>query len=105
MNQLVFDIFARDPFSQDTLHKNHAKHRTLFIRAYDRGEMGGFVFGWPQGSLVVHGLAVKASLRRNGVGTALLKTFEAAALRAGVQEIRPRSPVGGNLLLSLIQAE
>jgi len=83
--QLIVEIFDREVFSLGILLENHAKYRELFMGAYDGGEMVGFVFGWPQGALVVQGLAVVEAFRRKGIGTALLKSFEDAAQKAGFE--------------------
>jgi len=85
VSQLLVEIFDREVFSVDTLHENFTNYRDLFMGAYQGGELIGFVFGWPQGALVVQGLAVVESLRRKGIGTALLKSFEDEAQRVGFE--------------------
>ena len=83
--QLIVEIFDREVFSLDTLREKYVEYQELFVGAYDESELVGVVFGWPQGALVVQGLAVVEALRRKGIGTALLESFEEAAQRAGVE--------------------
>lgn len=83
LRRLFKKIIEKDIYSLDTLVENHTKYPSLFIGAFAEDEMVGFVFGWPEGTLVAHGLAVLERLRRRGIGMALLRSFENAALKAG----------------------
>jgi len=83
LRQLYMQIFKED-INLNTLMEKHQRYPSLFIGCFHRDEIIGIVFGWPDPEiLVVKAIAVLESYRRKGIGTALLRSFENAAMGEG----------------------
>lgn len=87
LRRLFIHFFPENDLSLHALLKNRQKHSSFFIGAFSAENLVGFVFGWPDGVLVVHGIAVLVSFRRKGIGTALLRAFEDAAKKEGFESL------------------
>ncbi len=84
VRQLCTRIFADDKYTLDVMREKYLKYPSIFIGCFDRKEIVGTVFGWPDPKiLVVKAIGVMESYRRKGIGTALLRSFENAAMEYG----------------------
>jgi len=86
VKHLFMQIFKEEKYPLCTLVEMHQKYPSLLVGCFDKDQIVGTVFGWPDANiLVVKAIAVIESYRKKGIGTALLKAFENASLEEGFE--------------------
>lgn len=84
VRHLFIQTFTEDKYPSIMMQEKYRKYPSLFIGCFNKDEIVGTVFGWPDPEiLVVKAIVVIKLHRRKGTGTALLKSFENTAKREG----------------------